>query len=1070
MVTKTHVGVLLLAILSVSIYVQMDEQVKLHVDNYKSVFSVWEDDKWVVSGKEYSRLFDGVKLSYADKREVTSEVNGNLVTIKRLIEYKNGAKQINTYSFDGSIDDKELFPISHQIEMFNAKGKILEYTARELLYTGESRIATSPESFGHSMKVEWEGEPYIHKIYKYKWKDEAKLTLRYRIESDYEVYKIRLFDPTTTTIYLNGTSADRYFELGDQINITADSSADGNTMCISIDHPSFGDDYVCGENSTIANITITPSLTTFNDSTSEKNISTDGNFYMQFNSRDELLSSSISLTGYLGIGNMSIDNETEISNITDGCVIAPADCTLTDLSKGNDTDWDTYTYDVCGTSPFCAGHVVVLENYSYDSSWVLGFNFTAYAKGKAGDTYGSNSFILDVWNYTSSAWVEIAGTVTANLETLSGSIDKDDCISIGNPIQTRVILRHASTGSEARFYESKITYDYNETAYPFNVSIDSGNDGQLDFWMPYSYLNDSYGISDRFLENSLTKTISFSNAGTNVTYVELPCNIQANSMTLNVTGGSGTFTQDEIDSVTEKAFTFSTANTPQDFYIDIPSSATINSFTLDINGSNYYSDAGTLSGGTLYAYPNHDAGATWIKTASKAYNGTITLKGQGFVNYWSYITATLTLVGDSGSKGSCTKYNACGSNTCDFECDITVSSIQSAEDVWVTLSTNGPVYPNAACQDAGCTYLSTYFSNLNQYDLNDPDNVTIYFNTSSQALEYNYTVELNSSVGDQAVTMNTTNMQAYLDICTENPCPVRYYVNSIDSKGTVSIHSVNVTYVNSVSNITLDVGNDGTVDSSISGASISNLNMTLNSSGINAIITYMSGTCLTKSLPLVFTSETSGDLALSSLELNYSINPVDLNSTAIDEYISARSGSVDVPFNITSEYWGIINLASLDSPFYGDANYTIIANYTGDSVDNSSSTQLISIIWSNYTIEYPTGTSYFQFYPNNNNAKNVTPYKQTSTVPMFNITGVQRDRDFDLYIRVNASYPSDTNLTASNTSTKSSLIVDTSWQKIADDISVDASQGIWYWRDYFNTAARWITWGLEIRSVCDLCV
>jgi len=102
------------------------------------------------------------------------------------------------------------------------------------------------------------------------------------------------------------------------------------------------------------------------------------------------------------------------------------------------------------------------------------------------------------------------------------------------------------------------------------------------------------------------------------------------------------------------------------------------------------------------------------------------------------------------------------------------------------------------------------------------------------------------------------------------------------------INNTNIAYTNSISNITYDIANDGVVDAYVSGATIPNNNITINSTGLNAINTYMAGTCLNKSLPIVATSQTAGTMSLSNLVLNYSINPISLNISAMKNYMNTQ--------------------------------------------------------------------------------------------------------------------------------------------------------------------------------------
>jgi len=180
--------------------------VKMRVDEDKTTFYVkLLDDagipygRYLVSGREYNRLFSGNTLQYRDKSTInintTIDNATNSTTIIRSTGYQNGAIIKDTYEFDGGTTDVELFPVSHKVEVINGSGLFYRYTVDELKDTGEKRklIDEYEISFGMRMKVEldegynwaWIGWPY----------GSDSLSAQYKIETDYEVFNVRLFDP-----------------------------------------------------------------------------------------------------------------------------------------------------------------------------------------------------------------------------------------------------------------------------------------------------------------------------------------------------------------------------------------------------------------------------------------------------------------------------------------------------------------------------------------------------------------------------------------------------------------------------------------------------------------------------------------------------------------------------------------------------------------------------------------------------------------------------------------------------------------------------------------------------------
>lgn len=195
--TEITIGFLLLTLLSTGVvYVALqDSDVKIRIDDDKSTFYVLEESRWRVSGREYNKLYSGTRLSYRDLSTIVIETIYNnqtkQTTIKRTTGFQNGAVIIDTYSFDGNINDVELFPVSHFVEIINGSGLIYQYEVRDLVYDGLTiKNPSSPLSFGRKMKIEWDKKAYWSTVYK-----SGILKVRYRIYNPYESFYVRLFDP-----------------------------------------------------------------------------------------------------------------------------------------------------------------------------------------------------------------------------------------------------------------------------------------------------------------------------------------------------------------------------------------------------------------------------------------------------------------------------------------------------------------------------------------------------------------------------------------------------------------------------------------------------------------------------------------------------------------------------------------------------------------------------------------------------------------------------------------------------------------------------------------------------------
>ena len=207
---KYLLGFLLVLITLTSVYVAFQNDVKLRVDNDKSTFYVLnENNRWIVSGREYNSLFDGTskmnRRILGIERDVIIDNISNTVTITRKIPYIRGPIIKDTYFFDGNLNDVELFPIYHMIEIINGSGYFFRYEIRDLNYDGDTYKLTGETnlSFGLKMRVE------LHPNYRWAWiyKD-GIVKAQYDILTDYEVFDVRLFDPPSGEIRIDDTLYD----------------------------------------------------------------------------------------------------------------------------------------------------------------------------------------------------------------------------------------------------------------------------------------------------------------------------------------------------------------------------------------------------------------------------------------------------------------------------------------------------------------------------------------------------------------------------------------------------------------------------------------------------------------------------------------------------------------------------------------------------------------------------------------------------------------------------------------------------------------------------------------------
>jgi len=121
--------------------------------------------------------------------------------------------------------------------------------------------------------------------------------------------------PTETVLYLNGTSADRYYELGSDINITGKCNISEGIVTLSMNASTFGDDFISGLANVIYNWAGSfAEIFKFNDTTEMKNITSDEIIWFSIDNRTQVNSARLNLTGYLLAGSYPLDVYVDTAN------------------------------------------------------------------------------------------------------------------------------------------------------------------------------------------------------------------------------------------------------------------------------------------------------------------------------------------------------------------------------------------------------------------------------------------------------------------------------------------------------------------------------------------------------------------------------------------------------------------------------------------------------------------------------------------------------------------------------------------------------------------------------------
>jgi len=258
-------------------------------------------------------------------------------------------------------------------------------------------------------------------------------------------------------------------------------------------------------------------------------------------------------------------------------------------------------------------------------------------------------------------------------------------------------------------------------------------------------------------------------------------------------------------------------------------------------------------------------------------------------------------------------------------------------------------------------------------------------------------------------------------------------------------------------NVSFDFGNDGVEDYEMIGelnASNSPLEITITTanlvSALNAAPILYDHLI---SVPLKVTSDSVGRINLEFFNLTYDPNPVKLNKTFIEDFLTNSSGFADIPIFIESTGGNItVNDIRYD---YAGGNSTInVLAHNEDYSQNIS--RNITYYYSRWDYEWgPANVEWIFFAPKNSTDANVVPYGQTSTIPIMNITNHGyggRNASLSIYQNGTSSCVNST-LSLTNDKLAGSLINE-SWFNLTNLGYLDTVE-IFLWADYNCSYNTW---------------
>ena len=161
-------------------------------------------------------------------------------------------------------------------------------------------------------------------------------------------------------------------------------------------------------------------------------------------------------------------------------------------------------------------------------------------------------------------------------------------------------------------------------------------------------------------------------------------------------------------------------------------------------------------------------------------------------------------------------------------------------------------------------------------------------------------------------------------------------------------------------------------------------------------------------------SVTAGLIQVDNFKLNSSINPISLNASFFE---SCQNCSINFTFSGDS-----ITIEELEFDFLGSWNYTAIARYKDLKVNFTT-----LIYYSNFNLSIPSGYEWWDVFPSSKDSKNITPYTQSATTPIWNLSNQAYDEPIDIYVKTNKTLSSCLNITFSNNTNRIESIVNESF-------------------------------------------
>ena len=217
-------------------------------------------------------------------------------------------------------------------------------------------------------------------------------------------------------------------------------------------------------------------------------------------------------------------------------------------------------------------------------------------------------------------------------------------------------------------------------------------------------------------------------------------------------------------------------------------------------------------------------------------------------------------------------------------------------------------------------------------------------------------------------------------------------------------------------------------------------------------------------VPIYFSSDDGGILNITNFEVLYTYdpNPISISSSIIQSYLDNSINDVDIPIYFSMES-GSFNVSDLRYDYRGGNDTIELFAYDTIDTSNNETLNLINY-YSGWDYSLPSNVNYLEFIPKSSTAKNVTPYGQTNSIPILNISFLNyggRNSTLGIYLNETNSC---VNLTIGTNSNKSNGIqlTNNTWTNLLENRQYLNYSGLWMWSDYNCSYSYWNWWSPDI--------